>query len=379
MRAVAVLYFLLGFLAPAHAETQDFFFHHSASPVTIPGGTTSFFFDTAALLDVTPLIEERILDMNQTQALPTFTSAPFVSGRTLLPIASVRLGLAANPKIKHCARVTTQLFKIDGTSTLTPIGGASAIDADVSQAKAGGTLGFTPFRLEFQLSDGTIPTGSGIVLNTAVENDCTTNRHFFFAYDSQSQPSRLRFQCCFTPQAKCAAAKIKAVAKKASCLLALASTVAGKGVAADPAKVQKCKDALATTFNKLEEKGGCITTGDASTIEAAVDGFTAELDAELNAAGPPSKNKCQAGKIKAAATKAACLLALKAKAAATGTILEPLAPVKFAKCVDKYASAFAKLEDKGGCVTSGDAAALEGEIDTFVDGTATALTCPCPP
>ncbi len=378
MRAVLILCFLLGYLAPAHAQTQDFFFHHSASPVIIPGGTTNFPLDMTAPPDVTPLVDEHILDQNQAQALPTFASAPFVSDATLLPIASVRLDLSANQKIRHCARITTQLFKIDGTSALTPIGAGFALDADVSQAKAGGTLGFTPVRIEFQLGDNTIPTGNGIVLNTAVENDCKVNRHFFFAYDSLSAPSRLRFQCCFSVQAKCAAAKIKAVGKKASCLLALDSKVADKGVAADPAKVQKCMDALVTAFDKLETKGNCITSGDASPIEAAVDGFTTDVDAELNAAGPPSSNKCQAGKIKAAATKTSCLLGLKAKAAATGNILEPLDPVKSAKCLEKYATAFSKLEDKGGCVTSGDAATIEGKIDAFVDGASSALACPCP-
>lgn len=212
-----------------------------------------------------------------------------------------------------------------------------------------------------------------------MENDCKTDRHVFFAYDSQKTPSRLRFQCCFTTQAKCAAAKIKAAAKKASCLLALDSKVADKGVAADPTKVQKCKEAFGTAFDKLEAKGDCITSGDASTIEAIVDAFTADVDAQLNAAGPPGANKCQAGKIKAAAAKTSCLLALKATAAVTGNILEPLDPAKLAKCLGKYATAFSKLEDKGGCVTSGDAAAIEGKIDAFVGSTTTALVCPCPP
>ncbi|HEY2389041.1 MAG TPA: hypothetical protein VGK30_18965 [Candidatus Binatia bacterium] len=378
MRVVFVLCFLLGFLAPVHAQTQEFFFHHSAVPVTIPGGTTNFPLDMTVPPDVTPLVDEHILDQNQAQALPPFTSAPFVSDESLLPIASVRLNLSANQKMRHCARVTTQLFKIDGTSALTPIGAASVLNGDVSQAKAGGTLGFTPTRIEFQLSNNTIPTGNGIVLNTAVENDCKINRHIFFAYDSLSAPSSLRFQCCFSVQAKCAAAKIKAVGKKASCLLALDSEVADKGVAADPTKVQKCKDGLVTAFDKLEAKGNCITSGDASSIEAAIDGFTADVDAALNAAGPPSSNKCQAAKIKAAAAKTSCLLGLKAKAAATGNILEPLDPAKVAKCLAKYATAFSKLEDKGGCVTSGDAAAIEGKIDTFVDGTTSALACPCP-
>jgi hypothetical protein len=379
MMAVLTLCLLLGFLAPAHAQTDDFFFHHSATPVTVPGGTTNFFLDMTTPLDVTPLVENRTLGDNQAMALPTFISMPFGSGATLLPIASVRLNLSANQKMRHCAQLTTQLFKVDGTGALTAIGAGFVLDADVSQAKSGGTVGFTPERVEFQVTDTAVPTGNGIQLNTAVENHCHIARHIFLAYDSLRAPSRLRFQCCFTTQAKCAAAKIKAARKKAACLLALASKEAEKGQAADPAKIQKCKDALTTAFTKLEAKGNCLTTGDAASIEAGIDGYTADVDAALNPGAPTSSNKCQALKIKAASTKTTCLLGLKAKAAATGNVLEPLDPNNFAKCVEKFSTAFSKLETKGGCVTSGDAGAIESKIDAFVDGIAEALACPCPP
>ena len=379
MTAVLVLCLLLGFLAPAYAQTEDFFFHHSGTPVTVPGGTTNFFLDMTVPLDVTPLVDEHVLDTNQAQALPTFISMPFGSGATLLPIASVLLNLSANQKMRHCARITTQLFKVDGTGALTAIGAASVLNGDVSQGKAGGTVGFTPVRVEFQVTDNVVPTGNGFQLNTAVENDCTTNRHVFFAYDSLQATSRLRFQCCFTTHAKCAAAKIKAASKKAACLFALANKEANKGQAADPAKIQKCKDALTTAFTKLEAKGNCITTGDAVSIEAGIDSYTADVGAALNPGAPTSSNKCQALKIKAASTKTTCLLGLKAKAAATGNIMEPLDPNKFAKCVEKFSTAFSKLETKGGCVTSGDAGAIESKTDAFVDGIAGALACPCPP
>ena len=378
MMAVFVLCLLLGFVVPAHAQTEDFFFHHSVTPVVIPGGTTNSFLDMTAPLDVTPLVDEHVLDSNQAQALPTFNSMPFGSGATLPPIASVRLNLSANQKMRHCARLTTQLFKVDATGALTAIGAASVLNGDVSQAKAGGTVGFTPVRVEFQVTDSVVPAGNGIQLNTAVENDCTTNRHVLFAYDSLKATSRLRFQCCFTTQAKCASAKIKAASKKAACLLALVSKEAGKGQVADPAKIQNCEDAFTTAFAKLEAKGNCITAGDAASIEAGIDGYIGDVGTELDPGAPTSSNKCQALKIKAASAKTTCLLGLKAKAAATGNILEPLDPKKFAKCVEKVSRAFSKLEAKGGCVTSGDAGAIESKVDAFVDGIAAALACPCP-
>jgi hypothetical protein len=370
---------LLGFLVPAYAQTENFFFHQSGTPVTVPGGTTNFFLDMTAPLDGTPLVDAHSLGINAAQALPTFISMPFGSGATLLPIASVLLNLSANQKMKHCARITTQLFKVDGTGALTPIGAGFVLDGDVSKGKAGGTVGFTPVRVEFQVTDNAVPAGNGFQLNTAVENDCTTDRDVFFAYDSLQAASRLRFQCCFTTHAKCAGAKIKAASKKAACLFALASNEANKGQAADPVKVQKCKDALTTAFTKLEAKANCITTGDAASIEAAIDGYTADVGAALNPGAPASSNKCQALKIKAASAKTTCLLGLKAKAAATGNIVEPLDPNKFAKCVGKFSTAFSKLETKGGCVTSSDAGAIESKIDAFVDGITGTLACPCPP
>jgi hypothetical protein len=82
-------------------------------------------------------------------------------------------------------------------------------------------------------------------------------------------------------QNQCAGAKIKAVGKKAKCLLGLEAKEAAKGVAPDPAKVQKCQDKLVSAFTKAEAKGGCTTTGDAAAIEAKVDAFVADVADEL--------------------------------------------------------------------------------------------------
>lgn len=56
----------------------------------------------------------------------------------------------------------------------------------------------------------------------------------------------------------------------------------------DPDKVAKCESKFVEQFAKLEAKGGCKTTGDAATIEAKVDAFLEDLDAELFACPPPS-------------------------------------------------------------------------------------------
>jgi hypothetical protein len=76
-----------------------------------------------------------------------------------------------------------------------------------------------------------------------------------------------------------------------------------------------------------------------------------------------AQNKCQGEKIKAAGKKANCKLGLESKQAGKGGTIDP---AKVAKCEAKLSSAFAKQEAKGGCTTTGDAAAIEAKVDAFV-------------
>jgi hypothetical protein len=160
---------------------------------------------------------------------------------------------------------------------------------------------------------------------------------------------------------KCASEKIKAAGKKAKCKSDLESNQASKGGTIDGAKVAKCESKLSSTFAKSEAKGGCTTTGDAAAIEAKVDAFVTDLDTELAVGTLP--NKCQGEKIKAAGKKADCKLGLKSKQAKKGGTIDP---AKVAKCESKLSAAFAKNEGKGGCNTTGDAAAIEAKVDAFV-------------
>src|SRR5690348_8199231 len=83
-----------------------------------------------------------------------------------------------------------------------------------------------------------------------------------------------------------------------------------------------------------------------------------------------SQSKCQGSKIKNAAKKALCIAALEAKRVASGT---PIDPEKLAKCQDKLTASYAKLESKGQCNTTGDAAAIESKVDAFVADLVTTL------
>jgi hypothetical protein len=73
--------------------------------------------------------------------------------------------------------------------------------------------------------------------------------------------------------------------------------------------------------------------------------------------------KCASAKIKATCKKIACKGALQAKAAQKGTAPDP---VKGAKCETSFSKRFAKSEDKGGCVTTGDTEAIETKVDAFL-------------
>jgi hypothetical protein len=170
-------------------------------------------------------------------------------------------------------------------------------------------------------------------------------------------------------QNKCAGTKLKAAGKKAACLLGLEAKSAKSGDAPATDKVQKCNDKFSRAFAKAETKGGCLTTGDDSAIEAKVDAFVADVDAEAGTT-PPAVNGCQGTKLKAAGKKAKCLLGLAAKAAAKGVAPDP---AKVQKCKDKFSTVFAKAEAKGGCTTSDDVATIEGKVDALVDDLAGAL------
>jgi len=84
---------------------------------------------------------------------------------------------------------------------------------------------------------------------------------------------------------KCQSAKLKAAGKGAQCLLRLAAKEAKTGTAADPLKLQKCRDKLAAAYAKAESKPPCATVGDAPAIQAAVDALLADVEPALTAPG----------------------------------------------------------------------------------------------
>ena len=183
-------------------------------------------------------------------------------------------------------------------------------------------------------------------------------------------------------QNKCAGAKIKAAAKKASCLLSLAAGQASKGGTSDQAKVAKCQGNVTdngvpgkpTGFAKIESKATsvpCLTVGDAAPIEAMVDAFVDDVVTDLDVATGTNPNACEGRKIKAAAKKVTCLAALESKQAAKGGTIDPLKVLKCESRVTDHGvpgkpTGFAKIEAKASCNTIGDAAAIEAKVDAFI-------------
>lgn len=167
-----------------------------------------------------------------------------------------------------------------------------------------------------------------------------------------------RLAAAADPARTCGKKKLAAAGKRIADELKCDATAAGKGIAVDAACVAKAELKLATAFAKAEAKGGCPTLGDASTIESFADECTATVRQALGAA--MGKNACLKGKLGAGGKKTAAKIQCSATAAAKGRAADPACLLKAEAA---FAKAFAKLEAKGGCVTSGDAAAVEAAID----------------
>jgi hypothetical protein len=85
------------------------------------------------------------------------------------------------------------------------------------------------------------------------------------------------------PGLRCAEAKQRAAAKKVVGKVKCNVRAKRKGEPVDSACLAKVETIFASTFQRVEAKGGCATTHDAQTIENKVDTFVADLMNELPA------------------------------------------------------------------------------------------------
>lgn len=186
---------------------------------------------------------------------------------------------------------------------------------------------------------------------------------------------------------KCQAAKKKCVAKKQDCLLKLHALAEQQGTdtTTDPrfaAGVAQCQlkfqDPVKGCVPKAEAKGGCIRAGQASALEASVDGFVLDVVDDLDPGFPaPVVNNCSAYKKRCVAKKATGLLKCLATAEKNAVPVDPLCTQKV---IDKFDACFGKA-DLGllPCLTIGDAPAIEAKVDAWindVDCLIDPTTCP---
>jgi plastocyanin len=174
-----------------------------------------------------------------------------------------------------------------------------------------------------------------------------------------------------TPAQKCTGAKMKAAAKKVSGKLACYAKAASKNVPVDDACLGKAETTFTTAFSKAESKGGCLTVDDASAVEANISAFVQSEATAIPSGGTKDGGKCASSKLKAAGIKAMAKLLCNAKAATKNI---PVDPACLTKANTNLTKAFAKAEKKGGCVTTGDAAAVEQAVDALVAQVVSQLT-----
>jgi hypothetical protein len=72
---------------------------------------------------------------------------------------------------------------------------------------------------------------------------------------------------------RCAAAKLRAAAKKAQGLLTCHASAVTKGMPVDAQCLAKVRTRFESKWAQIEAKGGCATVGDVDTIEGHVDTF----------------------------------------------------------------------------------------------------------
>ena len=176
---------------------------------------------------------------------------------------------------------------------------------------------------------------------------------------------------------KCSGNKIKAAGKKAGSKLTCLSKGLSKALTPDSTCIAKAEVKFSTVVAKAEAKtytdGGCLTSGDASTIEGKVDTLYSDIDALVADNNGGTANPCDAQKTKAAGKKVAAKLTCHSKAVTKG-LLGPDSTC-LAKAEVKFSTAMAKAEAKvpPPCTATGDAGTYESTIDSAVNDIATEL------
>jgi hypothetical protein len=176
---------------------------------------------------------------------------------------------------------------------------------------------------------------------------------------------------------KCTAAKLRAVGKKESGLLACQSKVAVKGSSVEPS----CDNKVNAKYGTAYDKPGPCGAPAKDVCEALADECRDALRAALPDGDPNSPSRCEAARLKAAGKKASAKLTCYAKAAIKGTPVDSAPNGCLDRATAKFTAAFNKIT---GCTGDNAVQTIESLIDSkcvdqvvSVDGTGR-VTAICP-
>ena len=136
----------------------------------------------------------------------------------------------------------------------------------------------------------------------------------------------------------------------------------------DQVCVQRTEDKLAECWRHADAEdryGPCLTLGDLLAMQTKIEEFVVGVVEDVTPGFPyPIANECAAGKQRAVAE--ATFEKLECFMYAFNRDLGIVDAACLSRPEGHFASAWAKLESSSGCLTVGDAAAIEAKIDSFV-------------
>jgi len=203
----------LGLAAAAHADSQSFYFHPSASPVTVPGGTTLRFLDQTAPATGTVTVESVTVADGGSAALPTFTAPGFGTTTVLGPLPAAELNLSSNLNLNSCVDITVVVEKLSSAGVPSAFATGQLLNQSIPQGAGGGTSGFQNFHVPLLIpGDRTIAAGESIRATVTLGQDCGSSNHpLRLAFDATSALTRLDFVALDVLPAKCLESIDKAV------------------------------------------------------------------------------------------------------------------------------------------------------------------------
>ncbi len=197
IRTVAVFACLLVVPVSASATGRTYYLHRSATPVTVPGGTTLTYVDGTPAAGG-PMTATKIATVNHGETGTfVYVGTPFASATTIDAFVTATAHLSANQPMNGCAQVGFSLARVSASGAMTVLGsGSTPPGQTIPQGSGGGTVGFAAFSASFSLAaaDRVVPAGASIALSVAVTNGCS-NRGITLTTDGAA-PSRVDFAGC---------------------------------------------------------------------------------------------------------------------------------------------------------------------------------------